>query len=85
MSARPGASSTDPKTLPAYDDLPQALQGGRSAWGLFGSDDQTGLIGLMTPERIVAAARLIRKGAVFPLKAGAVGGRRGGGPQAAGV
>jgi kynurenine formamidase len=69
MSARPGASSADPQALPAYDDLPPALQGGRSAWGLFGSDDQVGLIGLMTPERVVAAARLVRKGAVFPLNA----------------
>jgi kynurenine formamidase len=55
--------------LPDYDDLPAAPLGGRSAWGLFGPDDSTGLINLLTPERVLAAARLIRKGAVFPLNA----------------
>src|SRR5882724_9915081 len=55
--------------LPDYDDLPLAPQGGRSAWGMFGQDDQVGLINLMTPERVLAAARLVRKGAVFPLNA----------------
>ena len=55
--------------LPDYDDLPPAAEGGRSAWGLFGADDNLGLVNLLTPERVVAAARLIRKGAVFPLDA----------------
>lgn len=55
--------------LPRYDDLPAAPQGGRSGWGLFGPDDQVGLLNLQTPERVVAAARLVRKGAVFPLNA----------------
>jgi len=53
--------------LPAYDDLPIAPAGGRSAWGLFGADDNVGLFNLQTPDRVVQAARLIRKGAVFPL------------------
>jgi kynurenine formamidase len=55
--------------LPRYDDLPPAPDGGRSGWGLFGRDDNLGLINLLTPERVVAAARLVRKGAVFPLNA----------------
>jgi kynurenine formamidase len=55
--------------LPNYDDLPAAPEGGRSGWGLFGSDDNLGLINLLTPERIVAAARLVKKGALFPLDA----------------
>jgi kynurenine formamidase len=55
--------------LPDYDDLPVAAEGGRSAWGLFGADDNLGLVNLLTPERVVAAARLIRKGALFPLDA----------------
>jgi kynurenine formamidase len=56
-------------SLPRYDDLPEAPQGGRSAWGLFGPDDQLGLINLMTPDRVRAAAQLVRKGTMFPLNA----------------
>jgi kynurenine formamidase len=55
--------------LPHYDELPAAPQGGRSAWGLFGPEDNLGLINLMTPERVVEAARLVRRGALFPLNA----------------
>jgi kynurenine formamidase len=53
--------------LPRYSDLPPAAQGGRSAWGVFGPDDNLGLVNLMTPERIAAGARLVAKGQVFPL------------------
>jgi kynurenine formamidase len=55
--------------LPRYDDLPGAPEGGRSAWGLFGEDDNVGLMNLLTPERVIEAAGLIRKGSVFPLDA----------------
>jgi kynurenine formamidase len=55
--------------LPSYDELPPAHLGGRSAWGMFGADDSIGLVNLQTPERVVAAARLIRRGALFPLDA----------------
>jgi kynurenine formamidase len=55
--------------LPSYDDLPDAPDGGRSGWGLFGPDDNLGLVNLMTPERVVEAARLVRRGAVFSLNA----------------
>jgi kynurenine formamidase len=55
--------------LPAYDELPPAPDGGRSGWGLFGADDNVGLVNLLTPERVVEAARLVKKGAVFPLDA----------------
>jgi kynurenine formamidase len=55
--------------LPSYDELPAAPQGGRSAWGVFGADDNVGLFNLQTPERVLEAARLIRRGAVFPLDA----------------
>lgn len=56
------------QNLPNYDDLP-AVPGKppRSAWGLWGDNDQIGTINLLTPERMVSAARLIRKGATFPL------------------
>ncbi len=55
--------------LPSYDELPPAPQGGRSGWGVFGADDNIGLFNLQTSERVVQAARLVRKGAVFPLDA----------------
>jgi kynurenine formamidase len=53
--------------LPSYSELPPAPEGGRSGWGVFGADDNLGLVNLMTPERIAAAARLVTKGQVFPL------------------
>ena len=53
--------------LPDYADLPPAPHGGRSAWGLFGAEDNLGLVNLMTPQRIAAAARLVRRGQVFCL------------------
>ena len=55
--------------LPSYDELPAAPEGGRSGWGLFGADDNVGLFNLLTPEGVLDAARLIRRGAVFPLDA----------------
>jgi kynurenine formamidase len=56
-------------TLPSYDDLPPAPEGGRSGWGVFGADDNVGLFNLLTPEGVVDAARLVRRGALFPLDA----------------
>jgi kynurenine formamidase len=53
--------------LPDYASLPPAPGGGRSAWGLFGPGDNLGLVNLMTPERIAAAAALVRRGQVFCL------------------
>jgi kynurenine formamidase len=53
--------------LPKYADLPPAPHGGRSAWGVFGADDNLGLVNLMTAERIAAASRLVRRGRVFCL------------------
>jgi kynurenine formamidase len=56
--------------LPSYRDLPVAPDGGRSAWGLFGPDDNIGLLNLQTPARIAESARLIRTGKCFALNAG---------------
>jgi hypothetical protein len=53
--------------LPRYRDLPEAPRGGRSAWGLFGPEDSLGLVNLLTPTRVAAAARLVRTGRMFPL------------------
>jgi kynurenine formamidase len=55
--------------LPRYDDLPPAPRGGRLAWGLFGAEDNAGLLNLQTPERVAAAAAEIQRGVVFPLSA----------------
>jgi kynurenine formamidase len=54
--------------LPSYRELPvdpDSPPG--SAWGLWGAEDQFGTLNLLTPERAVDGARLVRKGAVFPL------------------
>jgi kynurenine formamidase len=64
--------STDatPHRLPSYSELPEAPGGrGRSAWHLFGPEDNVGLINLQTPERVAAAAREIRAGRMFNLNA----------------
>lgn len=53
--------------LPSYDELPEGPHGGRLAWHLFGADDQLGLVNLLTEERAAAAARLVTRGAAFPL------------------
>jgi hypothetical protein len=56
-----------PVPLPSYDELPPAARGGRSAWGLFGPDDQIGMLNTVTPAVTAAAARLVTTGEVFPL------------------
>ena len=38
-----------------------------SNWGRWGPDDERGTVNLITPERLVAAAGLVRRGAVFDL------------------
>ena len=55
-------------SLPAFDDLP-VMPGApaRSAWGLWGQDDELGTLNLLTPERVASAARLVRQGKVFAL------------------
>jgi kynurenine formamidase len=39
----------------------------RSNWGRWGEDDQLGTLNLLTPERIAAASRLVKRGRVFSL------------------
>lgn len=48
--------------LPRFAELPN----GR-AWGLWGDDDQLGTLNLLTPDRVAAAAKLVRKGVSFGL------------------
>lgn len=53
--------------LPDYDALPVNGHGWRSGWGMFGPNDQLGLVNLMTPARAAAAARLITRGVSFAM------------------
>jgi kynurenine formamidase len=55
--------------LPSYDELPVDGNGLHSGWHVFGPDDSVGLINLQTPETVLAAARLVRRGAAFALGA----------------
>lgn len=57
------------RRLPLYRELPTVDGGARSAWGLFGDDDSIGMMNLIDAEKTAAAARLVRRGAVFPLDA----------------
>jgi hypothetical protein len=56
--------------LPSYDQLPlrQGAPDG-SAWGVFGDDDELGTWNLVTPEKTVEAASMVRKGRTFGLNA----------------
>ena len=60
----------DAKDLPTFDQLP-VREGApaKSAWGVFGDDDQIGTWNLVTPAKTAEAATLVRKGAVFSLNA----------------
>jgi kynurenine formamidase len=54
--------------LPRYRDLPVSPgQPAKTAWGLFGPNDNVGMFNLQTPERIVQAAKLVKRGAVFAM------------------
>lgn len=54
--------------LPDYDELP--VKPGKpphSAWGLWGDDDQIGAVNLLTRDRVIEGARLVKTGKVFAL------------------
>ena len=54
--------------LPDYDHLPvkEGPPAG-SSWGLWGEDDVLGCLNLLSPERVVRAAGLVRTGRVFAM------------------
>lgn len=59
---------TDRHDLPSYDDLPvDPSKPPHSSWGVWGDDDVFGCLNLLTPERVAEGARLVQRGAVFPL------------------
>jgi len=54
------------KVLPNFDQLPYKLGNPpHSAWGLWGDDDEFGMLNLLTPDRVAAAAKLAKTGKVF--------------------
>ena len=54
--------------LPRYSELPAFEKTGeRHAWGVYGQDDQLGSVNLLTPTRVLAAAKLVRQGRVINL------------------
>lgn len=54
--------------LPSFDELPiKPDYPPRSAWGVFGEDDEIGTLNLLTPERVAAAAPLVKSGEVFAM------------------
>ncbi len=60
----------DWKRIPRFAQLP--VRPGappQSSWGVFGDDDQLGCLNFLTPEGVVAAAALVKKGSVFRLDA----------------
>ena len=57
-----------PDPLPRYDQLPyKPGNPPKTAWGLFGDGDNVGMFNLQTPERVVGAAGLVKRGAVFAM------------------
>jgi kynurenine formamidase len=60
--------SRDAGERPRYRDLPvdPGLPAG-SSWGVFGSDDQVGMLNLLDEQRVRDGVALVRRGAVFPL------------------
>ncbi|MGH6989141.1 MAG: cyclase family protein [Stellaceae bacterium] len=56
--------------LPKFADLPVLADAPPdSSWGVFGDKDELGCLNFLTPDGIVAAARLVKKGKVFRLDA----------------
>ena len=61
-------TKSEGRKIPKYRDLPiDSSKPARSAWGVFGEEDEVGTINLLTPEHVRRAATLVRKGAVFSL------------------
>lgn len=54
---------------PRYAALPAASHGGRSAWGVFGHDNDLGTLNLITQDSIRDAAAIVQAGKVFSLNA----------------
>src|SRR5919106_998027 len=54
------------RRIPTKDEVLAYLKADRN-WGRWGQDDQQGAVNLLTPEKRLAAARLVRKGRAVSL------------------
>jgi kynurenine formamidase len=62
------ATKIDLNKVPRFAELPiKPDKPKESSWGVFGDDDELGCLNFLTPEGVVDAARLVRKGAIFRL------------------
>src|ERR1039457_851503 len=58
----------DLNKVPRFSELPiRPDKPKESSWGVFGDDDELGCLNFLTPEGVIDAARLVRKGTVFRL------------------
>ncbi len=56
--------------IPTFDQLPISKDAPpESNWGVFGEEDEFGCLNFLTPENLVAAARLVQAGRIFRLDA----------------
>lgn len=59
----PGPAGSKALPRPAFDQLPLDKEGPPgNAWGLFGRDDELGMLNLITPESVLQASKDIRHG-----------------------
>ncbi len=56
-----------PRRIPTYAELVESGDPRGSAWRVFGPDDEAGSLNFMTPDRVVAATRLVTRGVTFSL------------------
>lgn len=67
-SGEPGGEMSTRHKVPSYAELrarTDAPPG--SSWGVFGDGDELGTINFLTPDRVLAASKTVRRGAVFNL------------------
>jgi kynurenine formamidase len=63
-------ASIDFDKIPQFSELPVRKDApADSSWGVFGDQDEFGCLNFLTPQGIIEAARLVRKGRVFRLDA----------------
>jgi kynurenine formamidase len=58
---------TGAPAFPTYEALLRDGSPAGTSWGLWGPEDEIGALNRVAPEAVAAAARLVRRGAAFPL------------------
>src|SRR5690242_748746 len=55
--------------LPKFSELPVfELTGEHYAWDVWGRDDQLGMVNLLTPDRVLRAASLVKQGRIINIE-----------------